>query len=110
MSARTSTTRFLSAALVAGALLGAATTTAGAWPIPLTDVDNNFLNSARGAFPASDDQLLTMGRYGCRLLYTGSTVEDAVNNLAASNGASPDQARGVLNAATGTLCTQAPRR
>ncbi len=96
------------AALTVGASLGGVTLPAAAWPTPLTDVEIRFLDSARASFPAGDDQLLLMGKQMCRLLYTGSSAADAIAATAGPNGATPEQAGGVLNAARATMCTQAP--
>ncbi|WP_301124069.1 MULTISPECIES: DUF732 domain-containing protein [Mycolicibacterium] len=99
--------RLLAASIGAGALLSAAAATAAAWPLPLTDSDITFLNNARASYPVGDDQLLMMGKQMCRLLYQGLSAVDAANTVGASNGASPEQAAGVLSAARGTMCTQA---
>ncbi len=100
--------RFGAAALVAGALLGAATAPAAAWPIPLTDVDYRYLDSVRGHFPGNDDQLLLVGRQACRLLYTGQPASAVIDTIAGQYGAPRDQAAGVVAAARSTFCTQAP--
>jgi hypothetical protein len=42
------------------------------------------------------------------MLYTGQQSSTVIDSTAAQYGASPDQAGGVLHAARGTLCTQAP--
>lgn len=76
--------------------------------IPLTADDTNFLNATRGNFPGDDDQLLLAGRQACRLLYTGQGAQATIDATAATYGASPQQAAGLVNAARGTLCTQAP--
>ena len=67
-----------------------------------------YLNSVRGSWPADDDTLLMAGRGACRLLYTGSGTQGAIDGTAAQYGASPDQAAVVVRAARGTYCTQAP--
>ncbi|WP_174814676.1 DUF732 domain-containing protein [Mycolicibacterium agri] len=48
------------------------------------------------------------GRGACRLLYTGSGTQGAIDATAAQYGASPDQAAAVVNAARANFCTQAP--
>jgi hypothetical protein len=100
--------RIVGAALAAGALLGATGAPAGAWPIPLTDVDYRFLNATRGVFPGDDDQLLLAGRQICRLLYTGQHNQDAIDAMVGQYGATPDQAAVAVRAARSTYCTQAP--
>ncbi|OMC40194.1 hypothetical protein A5740_24605 [Mycobacterium sp. GA-1841] len=96
------------AALVFGAVFGAAAPEAGAWPITLTAEDQSFLNATRGVFPGDDDQLLTVGRQMCRLLYTGTPAQAVIDQMAAQYGASPDQAGVALRAARRSYCTQAP--
>ena len=108
MNTRTTAVRGGIAALAMGAALAATALPAAAWPTPLTDVEIRFLDSARASFPAGDDQLLLMGKQMCRLLYTGSSAGDAIAATAGHNGATPEQADGVLNAARATMCTQAP--
>jgi hypothetical protein len=100
--------RLIGAALAAGTLLGASAATAAAWPIPLTSEDNNYLGAVRGSWTADDDTLLMAGRGACRLLYTGSGTQGAIDGTAAQFGASPDQATVVVRAARGNFCTQAP--
>lgn len=97
----------VTATLAAGAL-GLSTAPAGAWPIPLTADDTNFLNATRGNFPGNDDQLLLAGRQACRMLYTGQGAQATIDATAASYGASPQQAAGLVGAARSTMCTQAP--
>ena len=92
----------------AGVLLGATAPAASAWPLPLSSDDQNFLSSARGTFPGDDDQLLIVGRQMCRMLYTGQPAQAVIDTTAAQYGATPGQAAGVLHAARGTSCTQAP--
>lgn len=89
-------------------MLGAAVSPAAAWPLPLTSDDTNYLNAVRGNFPGDDDQLLLAGKQACRLLYTGQPTSAVINSTAAQYGASPDQAATVVNAARGTMCTEAP--
>lgn len=98
----------LAAAMVAGALLGAATGPAAAWPIPLSADEINFLNGVRGNFPGNDDQLLLAGKQACRLLYTGQSAQAVIDATAGQYGASPAQAASLVGAARGTMCTQAP--
>ncbi|MBX9918908.1 MAG: DUF732 domain-containing protein [Mycolicibacterium frederiksbergense] len=98
----------VAAAVVGGGLLGLAVAPAGAWPIPLTAVENDFLNATRGNFPGNDDQLLLAGKQACRMLYTGQGVQAAIDSTAATYGASPQQAGGLVGAARNTMCTQAP--
>jgi hypothetical protein len=74
----------------------------------LTSEDVNYLSAVRGVFPGDDDQLLLVGKQMCRLLYTGQPASAVVDSTAAQCGASPAQAAGALNAARGTMCTQAP--
>jgi hypothetical protein len=100
--------RVIATALAAGAMMWAATAPAAAWPLPLTSDDTNYLNAVRGNFPGDDDQLLLAGKQACRLLYTGQPASAVIDSTAAQYGASPDQAAGVVNAARGTMCTQAP--
>jgi Protein of unknown function (DUF732) len=108
MSIRRRSARLIAAAAAAGALLGATAAPASAWPIPLTSEDNNYLGAVRGNFPGDDDTLLMAGRGACRLLYTGSGTQGAIDATAAQYGASPDQAAAVVSAARGNFCTQAP--
>ena len=108
MSVGKQSVRLIAAAAVAGALLGATAATASAWPIPLTSEDNNYLGAARGSWPVDDDTLLMAGRGTCRLLYTGSGTQGAIDGTASLYGASPDQAAVVVRAARGNFCTQAP--
>ncbi len=108
MSARRRSVRLIGAAVAAGALLGGTAATASAWPIQLTWEDDNYLGAVRGSWPADDDTLLMAGRGACRLLYTGSGTQGAIDGTAAQYGASPDQAAVVVRAARGTYCTQAP--
>jgi hypothetical protein len=98
----------IGAAAAAGALLGATAAPASAWPIPLTSEDDNYLGAVRGSWPVDDDTLLMAGRGACRLLYTGSGTQGAIDGTASLYGASPDQAAVVVRAARGNFCTQAP--
>lgn len=100
--------RCAAAAIAAAGFLGAAVAPASAWPIPLTDVDHNYLNATRGNFPGNDDQLLLVGRQVCRGLYTGQPANAVIDSTAAQYGASREQAALVVNAARSTYCTQAP--
>jgi hypothetical protein len=100
--------RMFAAALIGGAMLGAAVAPASAWPIPLSADEVNYLNAVRGNFPGNDDQLLLAGKQACRLLYTGQPAPAVISATATQYGASPDQASAVVNAARGTMCTQAP--
>jgi hypothetical protein len=68
----------------------------------------NYLNVVRGNFPGNDDQLLLAGKQACRLLYTGQSAPAVITATATQYGASPEQASGLVNAARGTMCTQAP--
>ncbi|OMB92947.1 hypothetical protein A5733_17275 [Mycobacterium sp. NS-7484] len=97
------------AALVLATVFGATAPEAGAWPIPLTGEDNTYLKATRGVFPGDDDQLLSVGREMCRLLYTGTPSSAVIDQMAAQYGASPDQAGVALRAARRSYCTQAPR-
>ncbi|WP_321180998.1 DUF732 domain-containing protein [Mycolicibacterium sp.] len=94
--------------LTAAAALGVTAAPAGAWPYPFTPDQVAYLNTVRGNFPGDDDQLVTAGLQACRLLYTGQSAQQAVDATAAQYGATPDQARVVVQAARGTMCTQAP--
>ncbi|MUL81048.1 DUF732 domain-containing protein [Mycobacterium sp. CBMA247] len=98
----------IAAALVLGTLLGATAPQAGAWPIPLTAQDTNYLKATRGVFPGDDDQLLLMGREMCRLLYTGQPASAVIDQTAGQYGATPDQTAVALRAARRAYCTQAP--
>lgn len=100
-------TRSVVAAVALGAAFGVAAP-AAAWPIALTAEDIRYLDATRGAFPGNDDQLLLVGKQMCRLLYTGQPAQAVIDSTAAQYGASPAQASVVLNAARGTMCTQAP--
>ena len=100
--------RMVAAALAAGAMFGAAAAPASAWPLPLSSDDVNYLNAVRGNFPGDDDQLLLAGKQACRLLYTGQSAQAVIDSTAGQYGASPDQAAGLVSAARGTMCTQAP--
>lgn len=102
------TVRVIATALAAGAMLGAAVSPAAAWPLPLTSDDTNYLNAVRGNFPGNDDQLLLAGKQACRLLYTGQPASAVIATTAAQYGAGTDQAATLVNAARGTMCTQAP--
>jgi hypothetical protein len=108
MSTSRRTVSSIGAAAAAAALLGATTAPASAWPIPLTSEDNNYLGAVRGSWPVDDDTLLMAGRGACRLLYTGSGTQGAIDGTASLYGASPDQAAVVVRAARGNFCTQAP--
>src|SRR5687768_5330511 len=108
MNTRDGCARGLAAALIGGALLGAAVAPAAAWPIALTAVEVNYLNAVRGNFPGNDDQLLLAGKQICRQLYTGQPAAAVISSTAAQYGASPEQAATAVNAARGTMCTQAP--
>ena len=101
--------RLASAALAAGALLAGTAGTAAAWPIPITPEQQNFISQARGAgFPGGDDQILMAGQQACRALYINQGVQGAIDAVAGPNGATPEQAAGLVRAARGTMCTQAP--
>ncbi|MEW5809181.1 MAG: DUF732 domain-containing protein [Actinomycetota bacterium] len=100
--------RMVIVGVAAGALLGGAAAPAFAWPIALSADEVNFLNGVRGNFPGNDDQLLLAGKQACRQLYTGSPAQAVIDATAAQYGASPAQAAGLVNAARGTMCTQAP--
>lgn len=108
MFARTRLGQIVAAAAVTGGLLGLAAAPAGAWPIPLTADQINFLNATRGNFPGNDDQLLLAGNQACRMLYTGQGAQATIDSTAATYGASPQQAAGLVGAARNTMCTQAP--
>lgn len=108
MAFRSWSGRFAAGAAAAGVLLGTATGIAAAWPTPLTDLQIQYVNSARASFPASDDTLMMMGMQMCRGLYTGKHAPDVIGEASGAYGASPEQAAGVLAAARGALCTQAP--
>ncbi|OBA92493.1 hypothetical protein A5662_21140 [Mycobacteriaceae bacterium 1482268.1] len=108
MSTRRRSVRLIAGAAAAGALLAATAAPASAWPIPLTSEDNNYLGAVRGAWPVDDDTLLMAGRGACRLLYTGSGAQGAIDGTANLYGASPDQAAVVVRAARANFCTQAP--
>jgi hypothetical protein len=108
MSTGKRSARVIAAALAAATLLGVMAAPAAAWPLPLTSDEVNFLDAARGGFPGDDDQLLLAGRQMCRMLYTGQPSSAVIDTMAAQYAASPDQSAGVLRAARGTLCTQAP--
>lgn len=108
MATRRRSVRLIAGAVAAGAPLGAAAAPASAWPIPLTSEDNNYLGAVRGSWPADDDTLLMAGRGACRLLYTGSGTQAAIDGTASLYGATPDQAAVVVRAARGNFCTQAP--
>ena len=100
--------RLTATAVAAAAMLGAAAAPAGAWPYPLNPYDIRFLDTVRGTFPGDDDQLLTVGKQMCRLLYTGLTNQAAIEQTAAQHGVSVDQAAHMMRAACGNLCTTAP--
>jgi hypothetical protein len=98
----------ITAVLVLGAVLGATAPEAGAWPIPLTAQDTNYLNATRGVFPGDDDQLLLVGREMCRLLYTGTPAQAVIDQMAGQYAATPQQTAVALRAARRAYCTQAP--
>ena len=100
--------RVFAATMIGAGLLGAAVAPATAGPLPLTSQDVNYLNAVRGTFPGDDDQLLLVGKQMCHGLYTGQPASAVIEAAAAQYGASPAQAAGVLSAARGTMCTQAP--
>ncbi|MCV7251142.1 DUF732 domain-containing protein [Mycobacterium hackensackense] len=101
--------RVLAATLGACTFLGLAAGTAQAWPIPITPEQQNFIDQARGAgFPGGDDQILMAGQQACRALYMRQGVQGAIDTVAGPNGATPEQAAALVQAARGTLCTQAP--
>lgn len=80
-----------------------------AWPLPLTPDQTTYLNAARGnGFSGDDDQLLMAGEQASHLLYSGQPAPAVIDPIASQYGARPDQATGVVHAARGTLCTQAP--
>lgn len=107
MFTRTRIGQVVAVAAMAGGLLGLAAVPAGAWPIPLTADQINFLNATRGNFPGNDDQLLLAGKQACRMLYTGQGSQPTIDATAAQYGASADQAAGLVGAARSTMCTQA---
>ena len=86
MFTRTRISQIMAAAAIAiaGGILGLAAAPAGAWPIPLTADDINFLNATRGNFPGNDDQLLFAGKQACRLLYTGQGAQAATACLSSA--------------------------
>ena len=100
--------RLAAAAVAAGATLSAAAAPAGAWPYPLNPYDIRFLDTVRGAFPGDDDQLLTVGKQMCRLLYTGLTNQGVIEQTAEHYAVSQDQAAHMMRAARSNLCTTAP--
>lgn len=108
MSTRARGVRLVAATLVVGGMLGAVAAPAGAYPLPLTSEDVNYLNAVRGVFPGDDDTLLIVGRQMCRQLYTGQPAAAVIDATASEYGASPDQATVALRAARGAYCTQAP--
>ena len=94
---------------MAGVLLGATAAPASAWPIPLTPDQNSYLNAARAAgFPGDDDALVMAGEQACRLLYSAQRAPAVTDAITAQFGADLGQAAGIVRAARGTLCTQAP--
>lgn len=101
--------RVITAALTAGALLGAAATVpAAAYPLPLTSEDTNYLNAARASgFPGDDDVLLIVGRQMCQQLMTGHSASDVIGAISGEYNATPDATGAVLRAARGTYCTSA---
>ncbi|SUA31689.1 Uncharacterised protein [Mycolicibacterium fortuitum] len=101
-------TRIAAGVATAGVLLEATIGTASAWPTPLTAEQLRYINSARASFPADDDTLMLVGSQMCRGLYTGKHAADVIGEASSSYGISPEQASGVLSAARGALCTQAP--
>lgn len=96
-------------AVGSGALWAGAVAPAGAWPIPITPQQQNFINRAHATgFPGDDDQVLQAGLQACHLLYTGTHAPDAANTLAGTYNADPGQAAAVVRTARSILCTQAP--
>lgn len=98
--------------LIAGMLSAAAvmsSATAGAWPIPLTGEEQRMIATARGAgFPGDDDTIMLAGRQACQFLYTGQSRQQVIDGMVGRYGATPQQANSLVNAAKGTICTQAP--
>ena len=105
-------TLFIRAAAIAvgsGALLAGAVQPAGAWPIPITPEEQNYITRAHATgFPGDDDQMLMAGRQACQMLYSGQHAQDVANTLAGRYNADPGQAAALVRAARGILCTQAP--
>lgn len=95
-------------AMGSGALLAGAVAPAGAWPIPITAEEQNFINRAHATgFPGDDDQMLLVGRQACQMLMTGTNTQDAADGLAGRYGVDPAQARAVVGLAHSILCTSA---
>ena len=100
--------RLLAAAVGAGVLLGTATGTAGAWPIPITPEEQGVINRGHAAgFPGDDDQVLMAARQACQALMTGKGTQGATDMLAGMYHTDPGTARALVGIAHGTLCTSA---
>jgi hypothetical protein len=108
MSARRFAVRIAAAALSAGAALGACAGTASAWPIPITQEQQRFINQARAAgFPGDDDAVLQAGLQACQMLMTGSGTQGAIDGVIGQTGADPGPAAALVRRANGILCTSA---
>jgi hypothetical protein len=101
--------RVIGTALAVGALLGAAAAPAAASPTHPTPEEGNFLNAVRGNFPGDDRQLVTAGEQTCTMLaYTGQPESAVSGQIAATYGASPQQAAGLVSAAHDIICPYLP--
>lgn len=100
--------RIAAIALTAAGTPGSATGIAAAWPMPITPEQQSFITQARNAgYPGSDDEILTAGLYGYRLLMTGNGTQGVTDTIAAQNGVDPAQAGALVRVAHGILCTSA---
>lgn len=92
----------------AGALWAATAIPAGAWPIPITPEEQNYINRAHATgFPGDDDQMLMAGRQACQMLMTGQSTQGATDAIAGQYGVDPGQAGALVRVAHGILCTSA---
>ena len=89
----------IGATLLCGAAALGSAAVAGAWPTTVTGEMQRFSDTARnGGAPGDDDALLTQGYLACHILYTHQGRQAALDATSVV----------IVDAATGTLCTQAP--
>jgi hypothetical protein len=95
--------------LAVGASLGAAAASAAASPAQPTPEETNFVNAVRGTFPGDDRRLVQAGEQACTMFaYSGQPESWVSGQLAAAQGASPDQAARLVSSAHDIICPYLP--